>query len=189
MLANLTLSGCYKNGAMSPEMRHDIMLKSAKENLRRMAFFGLTEYQQESQYLFERTFGVKFRRDFFQYNHTHASEAGISHRQQRQILKLNELDVDLYQFAKDLFSQRLQKTLREDTKIRINDIVHGRHYDETARRGTMSDDDQSKDLDKRLNLLINSARRHEEYEEGDEDDADDDDEYNHRIANQKKYTP
>ena len=31
-----------------------------------MAFFGLTEYQEESQYLFEKTFGLKFLTPFTQ---------------------------------------------------------------------------------------------------------------------------
>jgi hypothetical protein len=50
MLANLSLSGCYKHDVMTPEARDCIMLKSAKQNLRQMAFIGLTEYQQETQY-------------------------------------------------------------------------------------------------------------------------------------------
>ena len=182
MLANLTLSGCYKNGAISPELRHDIMLKSAKENLVRMAFFGLTEYQRETQYLFESTFGLRFVRDFFQYNHTHAGEVGISHRQRRQIVKLNQLDVDLYRFAKDLFFRRLQNALREDAKRRISAIVDGYDSSLVPNRDDTPAAGHQRDAYRNSYLL-----RHDEYEEGDEDDAEDDDEYNHRIARKRKY--
>jgi len=54
------------------------MIKSAKENIRQMAFFGLSEYQEETQYLFEKIFGLEFREDLFQYNRTHASEVEMT---------------------------------------------------------------------------------------------------------------
>ena len=44
---------------MSPEERDTVMLYSAKDNLRKMTFFGLTEFQEQSQYLFEETFNLK----------------------------------------------------------------------------------------------------------------------------------
>ena len=44
---------------MTPEERETVMLASAKRNLREMAFFGLTEYQEQSQYLFEEIFNLK----------------------------------------------------------------------------------------------------------------------------------
>ena len=42
MLANLSLSGCYKRSVNDAERveRERIMLQSAKDNLRQMAFFG-----------------------------------------------------------------------------------------------------------------------------------------------------
>jgi hypothetical protein len=114
MLANLSLSGCYKHDVMAHEARDCIMLKSAKQNLRQMAFFGLTEYQHETKYLFERTFGLKFRKDFIQYNRTHSSEVGVTLRQQRRIRKLNTLDMELYRYANNLFFQRLKSIRKED---------------------------------------------------------------------------
>lgn len=44
---------------MKPEERDATMLASAKANLERMAFFGLTEFQENSQYIFEETFNLK----------------------------------------------------------------------------------------------------------------------------------
>ncbi|CAB3400572.1 unnamed protein product [Caenorhabditis bovis] len=59
MLANLTLVNCYEH-LKSPSYEQDrIMLTSAKENLRNMAFFGLKERMDDSQFLFENTFGMK----------------------------------------------------------------------------------------------------------------------------------
>ena len=44
--------------------RESTMLASAKENLRNMAFFGITAQQSKSQTLFEKTFGLKFQSNF-----------------------------------------------------------------------------------------------------------------------------
>lgn len=46
------------------------MLSSAKENLARMAYFGLTELQTVSQYIFEQTLGLRFVQPFEQFNAT-----------------------------------------------------------------------------------------------------------------------
>ena len=53
--------------------RAQLLLESAKKNLRDMAFFGLTEYQRKTQFLFERTFRLRFIRPFMQYNSTRAA--------------------------------------------------------------------------------------------------------------------
>jgi hypothetical protein len=52
--------------AMSAEDRDAAILKSAKQNLERLAFFGLTELQRETQYMFEETFNMNFRVKFEQ---------------------------------------------------------------------------------------------------------------------------
>ncbi|XP_075539030.1 heparan-sulfate 6-O-sulfotransferase 3-B-like isoform X2 [Dermacentor variabilis] len=75
MLADLTLVGCYNKSGMS-ERKHDLLLlASARENLRRTAFFGLTEEQHRSQQLFEATFGLRFVRPFEQLNETRSTAA------------------------------------------------------------------------------------------------------------------
>jgi hypothetical protein len=40
------------------------LLDSAKKDLKGMAFFGLTEYEEQSQKLFEKTFKTSFKIDF-----------------------------------------------------------------------------------------------------------------------------
>ena len=114
MLANLSLVGCYNRSAMPEEQRNRIMLQSAKDNLRDMAFFGLTEYQTDTQYMFEKTFHLNFKEDFVQYNDTHARSADVSESETENIMRLNKLDIELYQYAKQLFQQRLKKMRSED---------------------------------------------------------------------------
>ena len=71
MLSNLELVNCYNATGMAREERDRIMLESAKENLLRMAFFGMTELQTESQHVFQRTFNMRFKVKFPQYRWLH----------------------------------------------------------------------------------------------------------------------
>lgn len=73
MLADLSLVGCYNMSTVPEKKRAQLLLDSAKKNLRDMAFFGLTEYQRKTQFLFERTFRLRFIRPFMQYNSTRAA--------------------------------------------------------------------------------------------------------------------
>ncbi|XP_070616100.1 heparan-sulfate 6-O-sulfotransferase 2 [Erythrolamprus reginae] len=114
MLADLSLVGCYNLSVMPEEQRNKVLLDSAKENLKRMAFFGLTEFQRKTQYLFEKTFNMNFISPFTQYNTTRASSVDIEGPTQRRIEALNFLDVDLYDYAKDLFLQRYQFTRQKE---------------------------------------------------------------------------
>ncbi|KAI4903273.1 hypothetical protein NFI96_007086 [Prochilodus magdalenae] len=106
MLADLSLVGCYNMSTLPEKKRAQILLESAKKNLRDMAFFGLTEFQRKTQYLFERTFRLRFIRPFVQYNSTRAAGVDLDEGTIRRIEELNELDMRLYDYAKDLFQQR-----------------------------------------------------------------------------------
>ncbi|XP_041341267.1 heparan-sulfate 6-O-sulfotransferase 2 [Pyrgilauda ruficollis] len=108
MLSDLSLVGCYNLSVMPEEQRNKVLLDSAKENLKRMAFFGLTEFQRKTQYLFEKTFSMNFISPFTQYNSTRASSVEIDRQTQQRIEALNFLDMELYDYAKDLFLQRYQ---------------------------------------------------------------------------------
>ena len=110
MLSNLTLVGCYDHSAVPDTAERDrILLNSAAENLRQMAFFGLTERQADTQFLFESTFGVQFRRRFVQFNNTHARKADLSDDEADAVRRLNRLDVALYGFASRLFDERVRR--------------------------------------------------------------------------------
>ncbi|KAH9512674.1 Heparan-sulfate 6-O-sulfotransferase 3-B, partial [Bulinus truncatus] len=85
---------------------------SAKDNLKKFfTFFGLLEYIEESQILFEKTFkGLKFTRKMSCKRYSAATNyAMLSEKHWNSIVERNLLDVKLYQFAKDLFFQRLSQ--------------------------------------------------------------------------------
>ncbi|XP_068446785.1 heparan-sulfate 6-O-sulfotransferase 3-B-like [Clinocottus analis] len=109
MLADLSLVGCYNMSSVSELERGRVLLASAKANLRNMVFYGLTEFQRKTQYLFERTFGLRFIRAFTQINSTRAASVGISEKVRWRIEGLNALDVELYEYAKELFLRRYQR--------------------------------------------------------------------------------
>ncbi|XP_066505182.1 heparan-sulfate 6-O-sulfotransferase 2 isoform X2 [Hoplias malabaricus] len=116
MLADLSLVGCYNLSAMSDSQRGAVLLNSAKRNLRRMAFFGLTEYQRKTQYLFERTFRLAFIAPFTQLNGTRAASVDVAAETQQRIRELNRWDVELYEYAKDLFLQRFQYARQQERR-------------------------------------------------------------------------
>uniref|UniRef100_A0A3P9I6G0 Heparan-sulfate 6-O-sulfotransferase n=1 Tax=Oryzias latipes TaxID=8090 RepID=A0A3P9I6G0_ORYLA len=116
MLADLSLVGCYNVSTMTEEERWAVLLESAKRNLQGMAFFGLTEYQRKTQYLFERTFNLEFIAPFTQLNGTRASTVDVPPGTQQRILELNRWDVKLYEYARDLFLQRFQVTRQQERR-------------------------------------------------------------------------
>lgn len=93
------------------------MLASAKKNLNSMAFFGLTEYQKISQYIFEETFNLRFAIPFEQNNSTVSSSTlnSLTKVQSARIMKLNHLDIDLYNYAKKLLFERFEKLKSRDS--------------------------------------------------------------------------
>ncbi|KAL3280864.1 hypothetical protein HHI36_004092 [Cryptolaemus montrouzieri] len=117
MLADLSLIGCYDKNYMTKADRDRIMLASAKRNLQSMAFFGLTEYQKISQYIFEETFNLRFAIPFEQNNSTVSSSTipYLTPTQAAKIATLNSLDIELYKFAKKLLMERFEKLKARDT--------------------------------------------------------------------------
>merc|ERR1719431_1244476 len=111
MLADLRLINCYDTTSMSQKARDIITLNSAKTNLEKMAYFGLTEKQHESQELFEHTFDLQFKIPFEQFNETTSgnTESDLNQDIIDRITELNHLDVELYDFAKDLILRRYKE--------------------------------------------------------------------------------
>ena len=116
MLSNLELVNCYNTTGMARGERERIMLESAKENLLRMAFFGVTELQAESQDVFQRTFNMRFKTNFPQQSQVVASKAlnGLPEIKENEIKRLNHLDVKLYTFAREVLLQRYESVKNED---------------------------------------------------------------------------
>lgn len=109
MLADLRLVDCYNEFDVDNITKDKIMLQSAKNNLLKLPFFGLTNYQRLSQQLFEYTFRVKFNIVFRQNNHTAASHANFSANHLERIKYQTRLDIELYQYAKDIFMKRISQ--------------------------------------------------------------------------------
>ncbi|KAJ6635297.1 Heparan-sulfate 6-O-sulfotransferase 3-B, partial [Pseudolycoriella hygida] len=116
MLSDLALVGCYNQSSMTPFERDRVMLASAKRNLAAMSYFGLTEFQKISQYVFEETFNLRFALPFEQHNATVSSSTMNNLRpdQRRKIEELNALDTELYSFAKKLLLQRFERLKDKD---------------------------------------------------------------------------
>lgn len=119
MLADLELIGCYNKSYMPKVERDRVMLASAKRNLQNMAFFGLTEYQKISQYIFEETFNLRFAIPFEQNNATISGSTitSLAAAQATKIAILNALDVELYEFAKNLLIQRFNRLKERDSNF------------------------------------------------------------------------
>ena len=74
-----------------------------KKNIEKVFLF------RESQELFEWSFdGIRFSESFTQKASSHASETQVSPAQMTQILAVNALDVELYNYARALFLQRVE---------------------------------------------------------------------------------
>ncbi len=120
MLANYNELGCdrlkcwLKSSNCSLEMKikyEDDLLENAKKNLLAMSFFGLTEYQSLSQYLFEKTFKNKFKfAKPFSVNKNRLGSKLLETVYKSSINEIeenNHLDVKLYEFATKIFFQRV----------------------------------------------------------------------------------
>ncbi|XP_062848978.1 heparan-sulfate 6-O-sulfotransferase 1-A [Trichomycterus rosablanca] len=156
MLADLSLVGCYNMSFIPEKKRAQVLLESAKKNLRDMAFFGLTEFQRKTQYLFERTFRLKFIRPFVQYNSTRAAGVDLEDDTIRRIEELNDLDMQLYDYARDLFQQRyMYKRQLERRELRLRNLRRSTGTADPARRDASDSDSSRLSTEDYLSHIIN----------------------------------
>ena len=122
-MADLRLVNCYNTTGMSKSQREKTLLASAKNNLERLAFFGITSEQAKSQYLFEDTFNLKFKVPFeVQSQHSKNEIADLDDETLANIKDLNNLDVELFRFAQQLMQSRFNDVRSEDV-----DFVNNYH--------------------------------------------------------------
>ncbi|KAH9641080.1 hypothetical protein HF086_006360 [Spodoptera exigua] len=90
-------------------------------------------FVQISQYVFEETFNLLFAVPFTQHNATvsGATLAALSPSQIAHIKRLNSLDLELYEFAKNLMFKRFEALKKRDTDFEYR----WRHLGEVARSG------------------------------------------------------
>ncbi|XP_055334487.1 heparan-sulfate 6-O-sulfotransferase 3-B-like [Paramacrobiotus metropolitanus] len=108
MLADLELVGCYDRNYLNDLKRNDMILASAKSNLLKMAFFGIVEQIDETQFLFEETFGLHFAEKLNGSYFARGENFTLTPEQRELFLERIALDVQLYEFAVKVFRQRLE---------------------------------------------------------------------------------
>lgn len=106
MLADLTLVDCYKNIHALSEEEENVLLESAKRNLRKMSFFGIKERMDQSQMMFQNIFSLKFTKEMSNWNISKSGDTVLSEAQLEQIRNVNRLDIKLYEYALKLFDSR-----------------------------------------------------------------------------------
>lgn len=112
-VADLETVLCFKKMALPREERERRLLESAKNNLKQFSFFGITEYQTESSVLFEKTFGLRFGEGLEQKPVSALNSAPMlstiwnSESTYNKIAAANHLDMQLYEYALELFAARL----------------------------------------------------------------------------------
>lgn len=126
MLADLTLVGCYNSSSVSLEERNLLLLTSAKNNLHKMAFFGLSEFPRISQYMFESIFNLSFIEKEQQLHNIFGRRIRrkfleeISAKEINKIEQLNQLDITIYAYAKELLFHRFEKLKNIDPHFKNN---------------------------------------------------------------------
>ena len=117
MLADLEAAGCFNTSHINSKHREQLLLNSAKRNLEKISFFGLSEYMVESEQLFEHRFNVKFDVPCKQKKIDYLHSAPLLHQVwnnstlYNRIAELNNLDMELYNHALKIFSRRLKTSL------------------------------------------------------------------------------
>ena len=129
-IADLETVGCFDMRKFSQEERERRLLQSAKDNLKNnFAFFGITEYEVESGLLFERVFRMRFRNRTVQKPLSDLHSAPMlyslwnSNTTYQSISRANHLDMELYEYALELFANRLQEIGIEMDWNRVNDEI------------------------------------------------------------------
>ncbi|CAL2050080.1 unnamed protein product [Caenorhabditis brenneri] len=117
MLSNLSLVGCYEHLRKPSYEQDKIMMDSAKMNLRNMAFFGIKERMDDSQFYFENTFDMKFSRKMSVWGKSKSNDTVLTESQLAYIQNVNKLDWELYEYAVKLFDERVS-LLRQKQRMR-----------------------------------------------------------------------
>ncbi len=90
-----------------------LLLQRAKENLIKLKYFAITEYQLKSQKLFEATFrNLKFSKNLVQFDSQRAEDYLKDLDNSEDVLKrvkeANSLDIEFYEYALKIFFERLR---------------------------------------------------------------------------------
>ena len=129
-LADHKLATCWDKRKYSRDQRDRILLESAKSTLQNISYFGLNEFMAESGSLFEKTFGLTLKNPI-QGQSLNSSKAGhfISSLMQdkeinifKEVVQNNLLDLELYEYALDIFRTQMRAIGKELDSNTLNYI-------------------------------------------------------------------
>ena len=104
---------CWNRTQYTSKERGELLLESAKQNLLKFSFFGILEFQKESGWLFERTFGMEFGipPPHLPFNSSMANlllqELLMHTSLYDKVIARNKWDLELYWFALEEFEKRM----------------------------------------------------------------------------------
>ena len=138
MLADLEAVGCFGKSNLSADERDHILLQSAKKNLEQFSFVGLSEYMTENGILFEHRFGIELEdpsmQKKLQYQHSGPLLQQVWNNSTlfSAIASLNNLDMELYHYAKKLFVSRLNQIKVKIDFDRLDKDIHALKVNESS---------------------------------------------------------
>ena len=127
-LADSELVTCWNRTQHTSEERDTLLLESAKQNLLKFAFFGILEFQEESGWLFEKTFGMEFgiHPPHLPFNSSVANlllqELTVHPVLYEKLIANNKLDLELYWFAVEEFKKRMRTIGKELDSGTLHDL-------------------------------------------------------------------
>lgn len=138
MLADLVSVGCFNKSLHTEEERERLLLESAKRTLRQFAYFGITEYIEESEAIFEATFGVEFDERVEQRSFSALHSAPMlqslwrNRNVYQEVANANRLDMELYKYALELFAVRLKAIGQEIDRSKVRKAIQVLNPDAVA---------------------------------------------------------
>ena len=107
MLADVESIGCDKLKYLPADELKTRLLNSAKRNLMNSLYFGISEFREDAADAIKDTFGLKFTASFpNEKNPEEINDQFISESEEKSVYAVNDMDVELYQFAKFVYNKR-----------------------------------------------------------------------------------
>lgn len=102
---------------------HNKDLEKAKEVLSKISWFGILEHFEVSLKLFSYTFGITLN-SYHPIFNKNLYDKKVSKIEQQVLLNMNQIDIELYQFALKLFWTRIEEMEHDDNFRRVWGAAH-----------------------------------------------------------------
>lgn len=135
-LADHEEATCWNKTRYTRKERDQLLLASAKSNLLNFSYFGINEFPLDSGALFEETFGVVLRNPIQNLSPVESKAGQFLESLKadkylcKQVIDNNRLDMELYEYALDIFNSRMRTIGRQldphtlNYIHSLNDIMH-----------------------------------------------------------------